>query len=205
MQPKFIAIEGLDGSGGTTQVARLAQWLRDAGHAVHTTREPSTGPVGRFIRRALDPQQAEAALGEAVLPYLFAADRRDHLDREILPALAGGAWVITDRYALSSLAYQSLAIGLPAVARLNADFRPPDLTILLDLSAQACMARIEARGGTRERFEQTETLSAIAEAYDRAAAHVQAAGHALVRIDASDSIAAVHQQVLAAIQPTPRR
>ena len=78
----FIAMEGLDGSGGTTQTRLLADWLRAKGLSeVHTTAEPSTGPVGRFIRTALNPEHEASAIGDAVLPFLFAGDRRDHLDR----------------------------------------------------------------------------------------------------------------------------
>ena len=130
MAAVFIAMEGLDGSGGTTQTRLLADWLKAKGISeVHTTAEPSSGPVGRFIRTALNPEHEASAIGDAVLPFLFAGDRRDHLDREIIPALQRGAVVITDRYYHSSLAYQSLAVGLPAVASLNERFRAPDITI----------------------------------------------------------------------------
>ena len=99
MSAVFIAIEGLDGSGGTTQTRLLAEWFRNQGHQdVVTTNEPSTGPVGRFIRTTLNPKHEASIIGDAVLPYLFAGDRRDHLDREIIPALQRGAAVITDRY-----------------------------------------------------------------------------------------------------------
>ena len=157
MAAVFIAMEGLDGSGGTTQTRLLADWLKAKGISeVHTTAEPSSGPVGRFIRTALNPEHEASAIGDAVLPFLFAGDRRDHLDREIIPALQRGAVVITDRYYHSSLAYQSLAVGLPAVASLNE--RRLDITIFLDLEPEISLARIEARGETRERFEALDKL-----------------------------------------------
>lgn len=198
MRTRFIAIEGIDGSGGTTQVGRLADWFTTRGQRVHTTAEPSTGPVGRFLRQVLrDPQQR---LGDAVLPYLFAADRRDHLDREILPALEDGAVVISDRYLHSSLAYQSLVMGLPAVAELNARFRLPDLTLLIDLDPQTCLQRILARGEPRDRFEALDRLRAVQEAYESVVVLARSQGQALVRIDGQGSVDEVHARVLAAVR-----
>ena len=83
MKPLFIAIEGLDGSGGTTQSRLLKEWLELNGHSVHLTREPSSGPVGKFIKSSLLANSNERSLGENIFPYLFAADRQDHLDTEI--------------------------------------------------------------------------------------------------------------------------
>lgn len=197
MLPRFIAIEGIDGSGGTTQVGLLARALVARGHRVHTTAEPSGGPVGRFVRQALrDPDQR---VGDAVLPYLFAADRRDHLDREVLPNLESGQVVITDRYLHSSLAYQSLVMGLAAVAELNARFRAPDLALLLELDPELCLQRIIARGEPRDRFEALDRLRAVHEAYDGVVVLARSRGERLVRIDASGSVAEVHARVLAAV------
>lgn len=198
MRPLFIAIEGIDGSGGTTQTQMLADWLRTRGHPeVLTTAEPSTGPVGKFIRRALDPENPESCIGDGVLPYLFAADRRDHLDREVVPALQRGAVVITDRYYHSSLAYQSLAIGLPEVAALNDRFQMPDLTVFLSLDAETSLARIQRRGATIERFEALDRLRQINDAYESVIVHCRARGERIERIDASGSPQDVHE----AIQP----
>ena len=135
---------------------RLAQGKGYLGGAHH--RGAKLGTRGSFIRTALNPDHEASAIGDAVLPFLFAGDRRDHLDREIIPALQRGAVVITDRYYHSSLAYQSLAVGLPAVASLNERFRAPDITIFLDLEPEISLARIEARGETRERFEALDKL-----------------------------------------------
>ena len=201
MNAVFIAIEGLDGSGGTTQTKLLADWFKANGHTeVITTNEPSTGPVGRFIRDTLNPQHEASVIGDAVLPYLFAGDRRDHLDREVIPALQRGAAVITDRYYHSSLAYQSLAVGLPAVAALNETFRAPDITVFLDLDPDESLARIEARGQTLERFEALDRLRSIHEAYDAVLVHCRARGEHIVRIHAGGSIEEVHQMVTAAVQ-----
>ena len=81
MSLPFIVIEGLDGSGGTTQSRLLTSWINEQGYPVLLTREPSAGPVGLFIREMLVASSPSSKLGDNVLPYLFAADRRDHLDR----------------------------------------------------------------------------------------------------------------------------
>ena len=200
----FIVLEGLDGSGSTTQLRLLAEVLRLRGSPapaeIVCTAEPTSGPVGRLIREAL----AGRLVGEGVLPYLFTADRRDHLDRVVLPALARGATVLSDRYLLSSLAYQSAVLPMARVDALNADFRAPDLTILMELPVEECLARIEARAREqsvqREIFEHRERLIRIAAAYDQAAALRAAAGDHVVRLDASGSREAVHSRILAAVR-----
>ncbi len=203
MSAVFIAIEGLDGSGGTTQTRLLADWFQGQGHQdVVTTNEPSTGPVGRFIRTILNPEHEASIIGDAVLPFLFAGDRRDHLDREIIPALQRGAAVITDRYYHSSLAYQSLSVGLPAVATLNERFRAPDLTIFLDLEPELSLARIQARGEALERFEALDRLRSIYEAYEAVLVHCRARGENIARIHAGGTIEDVHNKVVQTVQRT---
>jgi len=201
MRGIFIAIEGLDGSGGTTQTELLEQWLIDCGRwpSVHRTWEPSAGPVGLFIREALKLENADK-LGDNVLPYLFAADRRDHLDREIIPVLQHGGTVVTDRYYHSSLAYQSLTVGLAVVALLNASFRCPDLTIFLDLPAEVCLERILARGGALERFEAIDRLRSIQDAYESVLIHCRASGERIVRLDASGTVEDIHAQIVRIVE-----
>ncbi len=191
MSGAFIAIEGLDGSGGTTQVRLLVEAVNG-----HRTCEPSDGPVGRLIREALGNR---TPLGDAVLPYLFAADRRDHLDREILPRVAAGRVVVTDRYYHSSLAYQSLAAPLDFVLGLNARFPAPDVTVFLDLSIDACLDRIAARGQDRDRFETRATLEAVSAAYGAALALLAGRGERIVPVDASGTPEQVHARVMAAV------
>lgn len=198
----FIVIEGLDGSGGTTQTALLRDWLvaTERWSEVITTREPSQGPVGRFLRSALQTTGSASQIGDAVLPYLFAADRRDHLDREIVPALQRCAAVISDRYYHSSLAYQSLSVGLARVVRLNEDFRQPDLTVFLELSPEECLERIIARGGALERFETLDRLRSVADAYDSVLGRCRANGERLVRIPAADTRESIHAQIIEQVQ-----
>ncbi len=194
---RFIAVEGLDGSGGTTQLQLLARWLREQGLEVLVTGEPTQRPVGRLIRGALRGQEP---LGDAVLPYLFAADRRDHLDAEILPALGRGGWVISDRYLASSLAYQSMAAPFEHVVALNRAFRQPCLTLMLDLAPELSLARVQARGEQLERFEVLDTLVRVRRGYLRALDFCREQGARVAVVDAAGSVEQVAAMVRAAVQ-----
>jgi dTMP kinase len=193
----FIAFEGLDGSGGTTQIGLYETALLGAGHRVCRTREPSDGPVGSLIRAQL----AGGVVGDAVFGLLFAADRRDHLDRIVLPALGRGEVVLTDRYFPSSLAYQSQSLGLDRVWAYNAEFPAADAVVMLDLPVDECLRRVEARGAVRDRFETRDQLERIAASYEAALARCAARGDRVVRIDASGTPEEVHQRVKAAVWP----
>ena len=193
----YIAIEGLDGSGGTTQLGWLASaWARRApSREVLRTREPSDGPVGRLIRAQL----AGGEVGDEVFPFLFAADRRDHLDRVVLPALARGAIVLSDRCVLSSLAYQAAALPPTRILALHEGFRLPDLVVMLDLDPQVSLARVEARGGVRDRFETLDVLRRVRDAYEAGMDALSARGVAVARIDAArtpEQVAATIEQAV---------
>lgn len=167
---RFIAIEGIDGSGTTLQTRALASWLRQRGHAVEETREPSAGTIGRMIRERL---QIEAApLDPAALALLFAADRLDHVAREIDPARERGAVVLSDRYLLSSLAYQSLDCDLAWVRTINRAAPPPDLYLFLRVPAEVAFERVQRRAAagaaTTERFDALALQRKIAGLYEAA-------------------------------------
>lgn len=200
MTARFIAIEGLDGSGGSTQLARLCGGFLARGEPCVVSREPSDGPVGKLIRA-----QLKGGVGDGVLPYLFAADRRDHFDAVILPALARGENVLSDRCALSSFAYQAEAHGLEKVMRLNADFPAPDLVILLDLDPEICLGRILERGLPRDRFETLERLRTIAAGYDAAVDALRwqcgGPGWNIARVDASGAPDRVAARIAEAVWP----
>jgi len=195
---RFIVIEGIDGAGTTTQVEQLTANLRDRGIDVRATFEPSSGPVGRQIRKTLvrDP----SAPSRAALPWLFAADRADHLDRVVEPALAAGTWVVSDRYYPSSLAYQSLSMPLDYVHALNARFRAPDLLVFVRVDLETALARIESRGGTREIFEERDRLIQINAQYDAVLERLAAAGEPLVEVDGGQPIDAVARAILAEVE-----
>ena len=152
----FISLEGIDGSGKSTQGRRLAQTLRDQGHSVTLTREPGGSHGAEEIRRlvlegATDRWSAETEI------LLFTAARRDHLEKTIRPALARGEVVITDRFADSTRTFQGITRGdlSETVDRLHALMIgvEPDLTLLFDLDPAVGLARATARAGAELRFE----------------------------------------------------
>ncbi|MFK7930105.1 MAG: dTMP kinase [Myxococcota bacterium] len=198
MSGRFIVLEGLDGAGTTTQSARLARALRAKGRDVVETHEPTDGPVGRLIRQAL--QRSEGAVARSTLPWMFAADRADHLSRLVEPTLRAGGDVISDRYLHSSLAYQSLDYPLEDIFALNASFRVPDLTIFVDVSVDTCLARISARGEALELFERRESLEAISAQYTAVFERLTERGDPIVHIDGDAAIEHVAEQILNAVQ-----
>jgi dTMP kinase len=175
---RFIVLEGIDGSGTTTQASRLVTELTRRGTRAVGTCEPTAGPIGRFIRSALKHElTAEGGAPHSVpwssMALLFAADRLDHVESVVLPALREGVTVVCDRYVLSSLAYQSSTspegeASLPWIRSLNARSRPADLTIVLDVSEEVARGRRESRGGRPELFEVQELQKKLAQVYARA-------------------------------------
>ena len=152
----FISFEGIDGSGKSTQVTRLAEHLRNAGHEVVLTREPG-GSAGAEEIRALVLQGEPDRWSAETEILLFTAARRDHLERLIRPALAAGKIVICDRFADSTRMYQGLSRGdlratVDDLHRLMIGVEP-DLTILIDMDPVEGLKRARGRKGTEERFE----------------------------------------------------
>lgn len=194
----FIVIEGLDGAGTTTQVERLRAHVEAAGEPVLATREPTEGPVGRVIRQVLS--QAPDAPHIETLPWLFAADRADHLSRRVEPALAQGSWVISDRYYHSSLAYQSLTLPYDRVHALNADFRTPDLTVFVRVTVDACLERIGRRGAALEIYERRDRMEAISASYDAVLEALSAAGEPIVEVDGHQAVDAVTRDIVAHLE-----
>lgn len=161
----LIALEGIDGSGTTSQRELVATALRAQGHTVHTTAEPSTGPIGQLLRNILS---GGLKTSPQTVALLFAADRLDHLQREILPELEKGHIVLSDRYIHSSLAYQSLAMNEDWVMTINQEARLADLAILVRVDVEVAAQRRKQRGGPEELFDAIEAQRKIASAYDRA-------------------------------------
>ena len=157
MRGKFITFEGGEGGGKSTQAARMAGYLRGKGLEVLETREPGGTPESEALRDLLvqgDPDRW-SALSELLL---ITAARVEHVNRLIKPALTEGKWVICDRFADSTLAYQGIAgeLGLELVEQLQklaVGATAPDVTFLLDVRAEAGLQRAEKRGGAA-RFEK---------------------------------------------------
>lgn len=218
---RFIVLDGIDGSGTTSQGQRLAAALQAAGVAARFTCEPSAGPIGKQIRQLLAGGGDDASRAWDTLALLFAADRLDHLAREIRPALASGVTIVCDRYDLSSLAYQSASQqlgGAPQDAALAEATLPdattadatlgwlralnqralrPDLTLVLDVDPDVAEARRAARGAPPELFERRELQRRLALLYARAEQLVPR--DRVVHVDANRELTAVAEQLWALV------
>ena len=154
---RFITLEGGEGAGKSTQIVRLKTWLEGRGHAVMVTREPGGSPGAEMVRKLLVEGPAERWDGTTEALLHFAA-RRDHLRAAVWPALKQNTWVVSDRFADSTLAYQGYGHGVDQslIAQLYAlsvgDFRP-DLTLVLDLPVEIGLARAASRRGVETRYE----------------------------------------------------
>jgi dTMP kinase len=155
MSSLFIVIDGIDGTGKSTQVRRLAEWFRSQGREVIASREPTDGTWGQMARHSGDVRlSAEDEL------ELFLKDRAEHVEQLIRPALEAGKVVILDRYYFSTMAYQGCRGFDPAdIRRRNEAFAPvPDHLFILDLDVDAALVRIGARGDIANEFEKRENL-----------------------------------------------
>lgn len=198
----FISFEGGDGVGKSTQINLLAESLRKAGKEVVLTREPGGSEGAENIRELLVKGDKDrwSPLTEALLMY---AARADHLDKTILPALARGAIVITDRFADSTMAYQGIAGGfgrdkVEALYALVVGHNAPDLTIMLDAPAKAGLARATAGDG-ETRFEEKGAAfqERVRDAFLQIA---QENPDRCIVIDARQSIEEVAQLVISAVR-----
>jgi dTMP kinase len=181
-QPLFIVIEGLDGTGTTTLASALAEALRRRDLRVCVTAEPTEGAFGRLLRRHL---AGEVNLEPTTTALVFTADRADHLDALIRPALRRGEWVISDRYVLSTLAYQGAeGVDRETILAASSGFDVPTVTFLLEAAADIRRTRISSRGPT-DRYEDPDLASALEASYAASVALLRAAGHRIEVLDAS--------------------
>lgn len=198
----FIVLEGIDGSGTTTQGQALVAAFERAGQRAHFTHEPSALPIGLLLRRLIAGSADEARPDWDGMALLFAADRVQHVAQEIGPLLARGVTVICDRYDLSSLAYQSAtaadgAAALPWLRAINQRARRPDVTLVLDVDPAVAEGRRLARGGRPELFERRELQRRLATLY--ADAEQLVPGDTVVHVDANAELDEVERNVVAAL------
>jgi|RhiMethySRZTD1v2_1073278.scaffolds.fasta_scaffold994145_2 dTMP kinase len=210
----FVVVEGIDGSGSTTHTKLLGKALRQRGLKVLETCEPSPGPIGSLIRQVLSRRlfvpdaTGPRAFAWSTMALLFAADRMDHLDSTIVPALRDGTVVVSDRYDLSSLAYQSVTAPngdkvVPWIRELNAAALRPDITVVIDVPVEVAEERRRSRGGMEEIFESRELQTRLCDVYrhaemlvpDDRVAHVTGVG-------AVSDVAAEILNAVVAVDPT---
>jgi dTMP kinase len=159
----FIVIEGIDGTGKSTQARRLGEWFAANGREVVLSREPTDGPWGKKLRESA----ASGRLSPDDELECFLNDRRQHVDELIAPALAAGKVVILDRYYFSTMAYQGARGFDPhEIRRRNEEFAPvPDRLLILDLDVDTALLRIGARGDTANEFEKRGNLERCREIF----------------------------------------
>ena len=201
-QNRMIVIDGVDGSGKGVQSRRLLQSFVDAEQQAILTREPGGSPAAEDIRTLLvkgDPEKWDS-MGELLLMY---AARRSHLRDTIWPALDAGKWVISDRYADSSRAFQGIAgnLGLDTVERIHrvvvGDFEP-ELVVILDIQESIALARARERGGSEDRFERkgADFHARVRDAFLQIAA---SDSHRYQVVDADQSMDQVSENIIAII------
>jgi dTMP kinase len=202
---RFIVLEGLDGAGTTTQARLLGDRLRAAGRPVHVTAEPSAGPVGSLVRQMLSRRvvggNGKGEIDAGALALLFAADRLDHVAAEIAAKLAGGVDVVSDRFTLSSLAYQGLTTGdLPWVEAVNGRAATPDVTLFLRARPAVALRRRRAATMDPELYEVSDFQRAVARSYDRGIERLRAAGQRVVELDGEAPVEAVAGAIWAEVE-----
>jgi dTMP kinase len=196
---RFVVFEGIDGTGTTTQLARLQKRLAAAACPHTVSCEPTNGPIGTLIRESL---AGTVPLHPHTVARLFAADRGEHLygNGGIVASISAGLLAISDRYLFSSLAYQGLTCGQALPSALNAGFPLPRLLLFFDLDPIAAMDRMAGRSKL-DIYENLEFQQQVAAAYRQAIGNFEATGMQIVRIDAALQPEAVEQAVWQAIQP----
>jgi dTMP kinase len=201
---RLLVLEGLDGAGTTTQSRLLGDRLRAEGRPAQVTAEPSGGPVGALVRQVLTRRvggRGGAEFDPAALALLFAADRLDHHAVEIAPKLADGVDVVSDRYTLSSLAYQGLAVGDAAwVEAVNSRAPAADLTLFLRVRPEVALRRRRAASLDREIFEVSTFQRKVAASYEEAIRILRARGEEVVELDGEAPVEAVAEAVWAAVR-----
>ena len=162
MTGKFIVFEGLDGSGLSTQAMMLKEYLLKKREKVVLTKEQTDNFIGGLIKSALKEHIKTSPL---TLQLMFIADRSQHLDSEIEPALKEGKIIISDRYIFSTLAFGSLDVNMEFLKTINSKFREPDLTFIIDCPPKVCLERISKERFHAELFEEKNRLEKVRKNY----------------------------------------
>lgn len=190
----FIVLEGLDGCGTTTQTALLVKKLEEKGFEAVSTREPTDGSIGKFIRSVLQKKQS---VDPFTLALLFSADRNEHVYGAdgIEKACKDGKMVICDRYLFSSLAYQSMFMDYNTVAQLNSFYPLPEHLFFIDLSPEDCQKRMQVRGEESELFERLDLQKKTDANYKKTLELLKDSDMKTHIIDGRLSIGEIHDQI----------
>lgn len=192
----FIAIDGIDGTGKTTQAAKLVKRLNGEGFKAELTKEPTDGPIGSIIRSMLSSSAERPSL--LSLQLLFTADRNEHVIAYKGVMESKDVILVSDRYYFSTVAYGSAAgISAEYLKLINSIFPKPDLSIILEAKPEIVMGRIDRRG-QKEIFEHVEFLNKVQSAY-------RSEFPDAVFIDATKPLEAVHEDVYAVVKGFLRR
>lgn len=202
---RFIVFEGLDGAGTTTQAAKLQAYFTRRGTPSFLTNEPTSEPIGAFIRRILTGKErgsdgAAYRPGEQAMGLLFAADRLAH-SQLVDDRLARGEHVVCDRYLFSSMAYQTLDPDITGewVMDVNRGCAVPGVTLFIAVPVEVCLARVGSRGAATSVYETRSHLETIARNYDRLLPMYQEHFGPVVRIDGNRPIDDVHEDIVRAL------
>lgn len=186
----FVVFEGLDGSGQSTQVELLRDYFVGQNQAVLLTKEPTRWTkAGKRIREVLDEKIQTEPLK---LQELFCEDRKEHLKKEIIPALKEGKMVVCDRYFFSTIAFGGIDVSIEKLKLMNRDFLYPNIIFFLRARPEVCLQRIEKRGEGIKFFEKLEKLKRVAENYEeliKAFPDVSA-------VNGEKSIEVIHQKII---------
>ncbi len=188
---KFVVLEGLDGSGTTTQLNNLASYCRTNNIPFESTFEPSRGFIGMAARAVLEKRETVSPL---TLAQLFAADRREHI-RQMEDLLKEGKWVFCDRYLFSSLAYQSLELDYVTVLDLNREFPLPGFCLYVECSVETSSLRRGNRS-SEDLYEKEALQKRVMALYERAFHDFYPRGEGFYRIDGEKTAEEVFQNIL---------
>lgn len=195
---KFIVFEGIDGSGISTQTARLRSFLESNKIKAILAKEPSEGPVGTLIRQVLSGRMH--GVDDGCLALLFAADRIDHNRNKIIPALANGDFVICDRYLWSSYAYQGMKNDAAWIQEINRHAYKPDLTIFIRVRPETSLKRITGSRFQTEIFEKLDILQQVLDNYIKLFHQWKDSGEMVVEIDGEQEPDVIEKEIRSVIE-----
>ncbi len=191
---KFIVLEGIDGSGKSTQARMLAEEWERRGVDVLLTAEHTDGPAGKLVEEVV---RKRIKMPPLALQMIFVADRIDHTNGVIKPALETGRVVVSDRYYGSTVAYGAEVAEKEWLLQLNRKVSVvPDLTFWVDVSAEIAMERMNLRGDERTIFEKTERLERVTNVYEWLAGREEN----WIRVEGKDEVKVIHEKIMREIE-----